>query len=98
MAKKEYNEIDVARILNRNKDVSVDTHNKTITYDRNNSSIGNGSSGKIDYLVKVHGYTVINGKAKAKVINAEQAYKLRHAKREKLNMISMVKTAMKNAK
>lgn len=98
MAKKEYNEIDVARILNRNKDINVNTHDKTITYSRNNSSIGNGSSGKIDYLVKVHGYTVINGKAKIKITTAEQAYKLRNAKREKLNMVSMVKSAMRNAK
>lgn len=54
---KQYDEKHVTDLLKRNTDIKVNTTSKTITTVRDSSKVGNGSWGKIDYLVKVHGYT-----------------------------------------
>lgn len=101
MVNKNYNELDVARILNKNKDISVDTHNKTINYPLGSTNIGNSSYGKIDYLIKVHGYVVSHTnktKINTKKYNDDETEIVKHTKREKLNMVNMVKNTMKRNK
>lgn len=56
MAKKSYDENSVVRVLNRNAGVKVDVINKTIVVVRDASTVGNGTWGKIDYLVNYKGY------------------------------------------
>lgn len=52
---------EVLKSLKNKHDVKIDSLNKTIKVLKGNAKIakndvGNGSWGKIDYLVKVHGY------------------------------------------
>ena len=59
MARKGYDENKVVRVLNKNFSVNVDSVNKTIETIKDSSTIGNGTFGKIDFLVHYKGYTHI---------------------------------------
>lgn len=52
--KKPYDEVGVLRVLSKNR--AVDISGKKISVDANQTSVGNGTWGKIDYLCKVCGY------------------------------------------
>jgi len=60
MAKKPYDEVGVVRIISSNKGCTI--QGKNITVDDSKPTVGNATWGKIDYLVKVHGYSVTVGK------------------------------------
>lgn len=47
---------EVLSSLSKKRDVSVDVYNKVIVVNRRHETtdLGNGSWGKIDYLIKVH--------------------------------------------
>lgn len=68
-----HDEVNVLRSLGRNKEVSVNTVNKTVTVNRDAQTVGNGTWGKIDYLVHYCGYTQLftNDKSIKRCINAE---------------------------
>lgn len=68
-----HDEVKVLRSLGRNKEVSVNTVNKTVTVNRDAQTVGNGTWGKIDYLVHYCGYTQIftNDKSVKRSTNAE---------------------------
>lgn len=68
-----HDEVNVLRSLGRNKEVSVNKANKTVIVSRNAQSVGNGTWGKIDYLVHYCGYTQLftNDKNVNRGINAE---------------------------
>lgn len=59
MAKRKYDEVSVCRSLSKKHDVSVDTHRKVIEVLKDNTTVGNGSWGKIDYLCNYCGYRAI---------------------------------------
>ena len=99
MSKAAYNEFSVVKIISRNRDIKVNTHEKTIQIVANSTNIGNGTYGKIDYLTKVHGYVVIkvnaiNKNAKHLVITEEEPNYIPN-KRNKINLSNMVKHYIK---
>lgn len=107
MAKKiAYDETSVVRSLSKKGSIQINTGSKTVKVVRDNTEIGNGSWGKIDYLRKVHGYVVIfTTKLSKKVtLNRTSDYEdssinSKTAKREaKFNMAAMAKNAMRKAK
>lgn len=55
--KKTYDEVSVVAKLSRKRSVRVDRAQKVIYVERDNYEVGNGSWGKIDYLVHYCGYT-----------------------------------------
>lgn len=55
MAKKPYDEVNVVRILNKNRGIEVKS--KMILVDENSVTVGNGTWGKIDYLCRHCGYS-----------------------------------------
>lgn len=103
---KNYDEASVVRSLSRKNGCKVNPIDKTIQILKDNTDIGNGSWGKIDYLHKVHGYfyTFVNqlqGKVRMDTNKDkdDNAINKKVAKREsKLNMAAMTKAAMKKAK
>lgn len=102
MANTNYNEYDVIRILKRNSDINISEYNKTITIKQNSTKIGNGTRGKIDYLINYCDYTVIydnnikhNNNHK---FNQDDDVKMRHNKRDKINLTAMVRNSMKRVK
>ena len=56
MSKKTYDEISVIKALNKKRDVKVSQHDKKIEVTINTTDCGNGTWGKIDYLVHYCGY------------------------------------------
>lgn len=107
MAKKiAYDETSVIRSLSKKGSIQINTGSKTVKVVRDNTEIGNGSWGKIDYLRKVHGYVVLFAdKLNKKVISKktsddeESGINSKTAKREaKFNMAAMAKNAMRKAK
>lgn len=56
--KKNYNEKSVTDLLKKNPDIKVNIVNKSLEIVIDSDRIGNSTWGKIDYLAKVHGYTV----------------------------------------
>lgn len=106
MAKNHYDEASVIRSLSRKNSVHINSVNKTIEVVKDNNDVGNGSWGKIDYLIKVHDYVVLFvGKLRknkvSKKSSDEEYYgkSNKTAKREaKFNMAAMAKSAMKKAK
>lgn len=103
MAKKSYDETSVIRTISK-KSVHVDSINKTIEVLKDNTDVGKGTWGKIDYLCKVHGYHYIItstirtnfSKRKSKSNDEDNNINVKTAKRErKLNMAAMTKAAMK---
>lgn len=63
---KVHDEVRVVRALARNKEVSVDTVNKTIKVSDNPTTVGNGTYGKIDFLCHYCGYVFSVGKVSNK--------------------------------
>lgn len=106
MTTKKHDEVNVIRSLSKKKSIKIDSITKTILIERNTTEVGNGSWGKIDYLVKVHGYIYVfankinNNKPVLKSINQNNDFvNNKVAKREtKLNMAALSKAAMKKAK
>ena len=68
-----HDEVNILRSLGRNKEVSVNQSNKTIYVSKDAQSVGNGTWGKIDYLVHYCGYTqgFSSGKVVKTGINAD---------------------------
>lgn len=61
MATRKFNEDEVLKALRKKNDCKIDTNLKTIKVLTNDAKskrndLGNGSWGKIDFLVKVHKY------------------------------------------
>lgn len=85
---KKYDEMSVVRALSKNPDVKISygsNFNKVIEVVKNSQYCGNGTWGKIDFLVKHCGYTYcfidINGVIAAK--QAEKAAKKQAAREAK---------------
>lgn len=104
MKKVHYDEASVIRAISKKKGVNVKVNDKIIEVLRNQTDVGNGTWGKIDYLVKVHNYIVLfvkgfNNKSN-KIVNEENNdVSTKVAKRErKLNMVIMTKNAMRKVK
>lgn len=104
MKKVHYDEANVIRAISKKKGVNVKVNDKIIEVLRNQTDVGNGTWGKIDYLVKIHNYIVLfvkgfNNKSN-KIVNEENNdVSTKVAKRErKLNMAIMTKNAMRKAK
>ena len=107
MAKKKvYDEVSVVRALSKKASVYVNTVEKRINIVKNNTELGNGSWGKIDYLVKVHDYVpvfVTNLSARKAVkrftdVDADNNRSKASKREAKLNMAAMSKAAMKKVK
>lgn len=104
--KKVYDEVSVVRSLSKKASVYVNTVEKRIDIVKNNTELGNGSWGKIDYLTHVHGYvpvfvTNISARKSVKKFTDTDFDNTRSkaSKREaKLNMAAMSKAAMKKVK
>jgi hypothetical protein len=103
--KKSYDEVSVVRSLSKIGSIYINTVEKRIDVVRDNTDVGNGSWGKIDYLVKVHGYTYqfVKGVNKKRIAKRNEDIKdevnTKANKREaKLNMAAMSKAAMKKVK
>lgn len=103
--KKAYDEVSVIRSLNK-KGIVVGTHVIEVPKNANASgntadAIGNGTWGKLDYMRKVHGYSIVFVDKTIKAGNNADTTKVntKVAKREKkLNMATMAKAAMKKVK
>ena len=107
MAKKKvYDEVSVVRALSKKASVYVNTVEKRIDIIKNNTELGNGSWGKIDYLTNVHGYipvfvsNISSRKSIKKFTDTDlDNVRSKASKREaKLNMAAMSKAAMKRVK
>ena len=107
MAKKKvYDEVSVVRVLSKKASVYINTVEKRIDIVKNNTELGNGSWGKIDYLTHVHGYvpvfvpSISSRKSVKKVTDTDtDNVRSKASKREaKLNMAAMSKAAMKRVK
>lgn len=104
--KKVYDEVSVVRSLSKKSSIYVNTVEKRIDIVKNNTELGNGSWGKIDYLTHVHGYvpvfvTNISARKSVKKFTDTDLDNTRSkaSKREaKLNMAAMSKVAMKKVK
>lgn len=68
--KKTYDEVSVIAKLGKKRSVRVDRAQKVIYVERDNSEVGNGSWGKIDYLVHYCGYTQLWVAKKEPKVNA----------------------------
>lgn len=96
-----YDEVGVIRILEAKQGVHVDKGKLLIQVLENATGLGNGTWGKLDYLRKVHGYTVTMVKSLAKthvVKKKNNVSKKRTNKPDGFNMATMSKRAMANAK
>lgn len=56
MARKQFKEDEVLRILDKKGDVRIDSQMKVIQVLRDNTTCGNGTWGKIDFLVNYNGW------------------------------------------
>jgi len=104
--KRPYDEVNVLRVLSKKKGIQFS--GKSIQIDEAQSNLGNSSWGKIDYLVKVHGYNYAVLKASEmkrhhrsyspKVVQAtdtvQQVKSNGHV--AKINIASITNQAMKN--
>lgn len=81
MRKKTYDEVSVIKALNRKRDVKVSQYDKRIEVTIDTTECGNGTWGKIDYLVHYCGYVQLWVKAKA--INVTKVDKVVSAKATK---------------
>lgn len=105
MTKQIYTENSVIRTLSKIRDIDIDTRNKSIYIIKGTTQLGNSSYGKIDYLIKVHGYKSFYvdtlSKSRATVdtkIDNDSSVIVKANKRDKINMVSMVKNTMKKIK
>ncbi len=83
MRKKTYDEVSVVKALNKKRDVKVYYYDKRIEVTIGTTECGNGTWGKIDYLVHYHGYVQLWVKQKANVANVEKAAPNKATKRQK---------------
>lgn len=87
-----HDEVNVLRSLSRNKEVSVNLANKTIIVSKDSQSVGNGTWGKIDFLVHYCGYTQLfgNGKNVKRAVNADtEVIKIKKEKKEPKNGVKL---------
>lgn len=102
MAKRKYDEVSVCRSLSKKHDVNIDTQRKVIEVVKNNTTVGNGSWGKIDYLYNYCGYRVImvNGISARKRNDVQQRAEDNVTAKFniKINMAETTKNAMKKVK
>ena len=56
MARKQFNEDEVLRTLHKKNDLRIDNNMKVIQVLRDNVTCGNGTLGKIDFLVNHNGW------------------------------------------
>lgn len=65
-----YDEVNVVRVLNENPDIRVS--NKVVEIKKDATNIGNSTHGKIDFLTKYCGYSlvIVNNIGKQKVAKA----------------------------
>lgn len=106
MARKPYDEVSVCKVLGKKSSINIQTWNKTIQVKKNATDVGNGSWGKIDYLVKVHGYIYmfvneLNGRKSHKYNDendVNNSNKKTIKREKKLNMAIMSKQAMKKVR
>lgn len=56
MARKQFNEDEVLRTLHKKNDLRIDNNMKVIQVLRDNVTCGNGTWGKIDFLVNHNGW------------------------------------------
>lgn len=97
-----YDEVSVAKALNKKNGVSINTNTKTINVKKDATDVGNGTWGKIDYLCKVHNYhyffVASVGKSTRDVRDDDNNYSNinnKVAKRQaKLNMAAATKAVM----
>lgn len=94
MAKRNYDENGVVRMLTKNPFVTVDTVNKSIIY---NEGAGIHTFGKIDYLVNYHRYHARKGNTtRSAAVSNEYTVNNKIAKRDKKsNFITSVKNIFK---
>lgn len=102
MSTKTYDEASVVRVLSRKKAIRINYTTKTISVDRTSTEVGNGSWGKIDYLVHYCGYVQVFTNSSVGTKNITDQTDTRNTKtikrEKKLNMAAMTKAAMKKAK
>lgn len=106
MARKPYDEVSVCRTLGKKSSINIQTWDKTIQVKKGATDVGNGSWGKIDYLVKVHGYVYmlvneLSGRKSNRNNDENDVDNTNNKtiKREKkLNMAIMSKQAMKKVR
>lgn len=102
MSKRHYDEASVIKSLNRKGGISINSVDKIISVQKNNSAVGNGSWGKIDYLCHYCGYIVsmvlnIPKRKSNKVIeDFDDDVNIKHGR--KINMAAMSKSAMKRVR
>lgn len=100
MAKRSYDEMKVVRALNCK--ASINVKGQLIEVARDAVDVGIGSWGKIDFLVHYKGYVVMRpAKLSAKRFvmfdnDEDNTTKVRHSKRDKVNIAGMVSSTMKN--
>jgi hypothetical protein len=108
MNKKNYDEMSVVRILSKNPNVQVDSTSRIVVVNRNSNTVGNGTWGKIDYLVNYCDYTQMwnsgNNIANHKKADTETTDPVKEVipkikkvfgSKKKLDMAAMVKDVMK---
>lgn len=82
--KKTYDEVGVIKALNRKKDVKVSQYDKKIEVTRGTTDCGNGTWGKIDYLVHYCGYVQLWVEPNnINVIKADKVASTKATKRQK---------------
>lgn len=59
MARKNYSVDEVIRSLQRKQGIIINTKDNTIKISKSQSSLGNGSWGKLDFLTNSHYYRII---------------------------------------
>lgn len=89
MSKKTYDEISVIKALNKKRDVKVSQHDKKIEVTIGTIDCGNGTWGKIDYLVHYCGYIQLWVEPKsANMIKIEKVTSSKATKRQKKETVS----------
>lgn len=90
-----HDEVKVLRSLGRNKEVSVNQANKTIIVSRGAQTVGNGTWGKIDYLVHYCGYTQLftDDKGIKRGTNAETKVISNKKEKQETKQATMLKLA-----
>lgn len=102
MAKRKYDEVSVCRSLSKKHEISIDTRRRIIEVVKNNTTVGNGSWGKIDYLCNYCGYhaIMVNGISARKRNDVQQCAEDNVSAKFniKINMAENTKNAMKKVK
>ncbi len=83
MRKKTYDEVSVVKALNKKRDVKVYYYDKRIEVTIGTTECGNGTWGKIDYLVHYCGYVQLWVKQQANAANVEKVASNKATKRQK---------------